>query len=438
MSSIAIVPAPMPLTDSARRLQTRLWSISYGLDVAHAPLDVVEWVSTLYAEYGPLLTSRKPILEWPHFEPTRPATGVLTPLRVGIKLRLPPLLWLLMLDDTRCATTELKERRRGPVMACLAQLVREHGLSLGKEYGYIMRHRDNESAFCRDSEQPVPFLLRFVCHQRLMYSPLRALLALGADPNAPLMYGTKKHSPLFVALTSRDDLDGAQLLLDYGAHLDPALDAGVIWEAMAYEMNLEWYTRLVPLLALHRTALRGLENATATDLGALHRLAHDYVYYPHWDFTGLNHMTTIMHGLHVRVGVSLLTRAKPWADEDDQEGVTQTPTVLQYVRDLKDKTPAAEWERRFCDAEYVPFFHGRVAERQGLRLQELIDVLEPLERAERFSLRPLATAAELALKRSKVFGGLIPELRRIVLRSVPAWAAQPAKENVGHNIQDLI
>jgi hypothetical protein len=96
---ITRVPKPAPITDAARRLQSRLWSVTCGLNKALRPLDVAAWVSTLYAEYGQLLMSREPILQWPHFEPTRPRTGVC--LNTTFKARVPPLLWLLLLDDAR-------------------------------------------------------------------------------------------------------------------------------------------------------------------------------------------------------------------------------------------------------------------------------------------------------------------------------------------------
>jgi hypothetical protein len=101
--NITRVPPPARITDAARRLQSRLWSVTYGLNVASIndknQLDVTAWTSTLFAEYGHLLTSREPILEWPHFEPTRPATLIWTHCDLWFERRIPPLLWLLLLDD---------------------------------------------------------------------------------------------------------------------------------------------------------------------------------------------------------------------------------------------------------------------------------------------------------------------------------------------------
>ncbi len=91
------VPKPAPLTDEALDLQSRLWSVTYGSNIV-ARINVTVWVAALFAEYGQLLTSREPVLEWPHYELTRPQTNMWMPYQYGSKLRVPPLLWLLLLD----------------------------------------------------------------------------------------------------------------------------------------------------------------------------------------------------------------------------------------------------------------------------------------------------------------------------------------------------
>jgi hypothetical protein len=69
--NIVRVSKPAPLTDEALGLQSRLWSVTYGSNIV-ARINVSVWVAALFAEYGQLLTSREPVLEWPHYELTRP------------------------------------------------------------------------------------------------------------------------------------------------------------------------------------------------------------------------------------------------------------------------------------------------------------------------------------------------------------------------------
>lgn len=411
-----IVPAPAPITDAARRLQSRLWSVTYGLDIVAnktVPLDVGAFVATLRAEYGHLLTSRNPILQWPHFEPTRPATGVLIPWTGVETLWVPPLLWLLLLDNRRCVTTETKEGRRGPVIACLALLVRELGMSLNDDYVCISRLRsfDGEpSAIWCEGERPLAFLMGRFCSNGSSPTLLRALLTLGADPNVPQEfddgYGDPpvKCSPLYQSLAIC--LDVAQTLLDYGACLSPVLDVGYIMHAVQHSDDVERHHRLVSLFELNRTALCGLKNPIAMEgiwknVGVFHYLVCQCIDGSESDSLDIDHVMAMIHAFHTRVGVSLLTPTKTSLDDD--EDAPPRP-VLQYVRELKQ----AVWDDT----------------KQRARMQKLIEAIEPMERAERLSLRPLACVAELCLMRSRRSQCLTPELRRMVLRHVPAWAVQ--------------
>jgi hypothetical protein len=439
----ARVPKPPPITDAARRLQSRLWSVTCGLNKALSPLDVASWVSTLYAEYGQLLMSREPILQWPHFEPTRPRTGVV--INTALNARLPPLLWLLLLDDTRCVTVRprlepINKAPRGPLMACLALMVREHGLSLEDKYVHIAEYGSYNglpSECFRFKSRPLSFLMEHFEDTRSSLANLRALLTLGACHKTPLDYDINEHgehqmkSALYYALTSSTGLDAAQVLLDFGARLDPALDGGIMFHAVRRRPCLERYQRLMSLFELNRAALRGMENVHATvkrvyerittDIGVFHELVKVYAEEgtERQDHAHIDSITAMFHGLHTRVGVSLLIPARCifWNDEGDNDAPPLP--VLEYVRGLHQKQ-ALDHDDRDDDDDTT----STTKKQHCARLQRLIEFIEPLDRAERFSLRPLATAAELSLKWSPKFGGLTPELRRMVLRHVLAWAVQ--------------
>ncbi len=429
---ITRVPKPAPLTDEALRLQSRLWRVTYGSNALHInaenPLDVASWVSTLFAEHGQLLTSREPILEWPHYESTSPRRGMWIPYGYGSRLRVPPLLWLLMLDDTRCVTflseEPINDARRGPIMACLALMVREYGLSLEEKYVRIEQFdpfTGEPTAYCRRSIRPLSFLINSFEDTHSPIANLRALLTLGACPNTPVDYVVNEcgehvmKSALYYALTcSSPGLDAAQLLIDFGARLDPMLDGGIMFHAVQEKPSLWRYRRLMSLFERHRAALRGLENVHATlirldnrittNISVFHELVRVYSKgTERQEHARLDSIAAMFRGLHLRVGVSLVMpgRCVSW-DNDDNPAIS----ALEYVRGLHEHS----------------LKYG--SKQDSVHLQKLIDVIEPLDRAERFSLRPLATAAELSLKRSPKFGGLTPELRRMVLRHVLAWAVQ--------------
>ncbi len=240
-------------------------------------------------------------------------------------------------------------------------------------------------------------------------------------------------SALYYAFTSSTGLDAAQLLLDFGACLDPALDGGIMFHAVQEKPSLWRYRRLVSIFESHRGALRGLENTHATmvqldnrittNIGVFHHLVHVYAEGTEQQtHASLDSIAAMFRGLHTRVGVSLLMpgRCVCWDNGDDL-----TITALEYVRGRHEVSVArARWSTS------AGVMKQRVRLQQCVRLQQLIDVIEPLDRAERFSLRPLATAAELSLKRSPKFGALSTELRRMILGHVLAWAVQLQPQRV--------
>ena len=389
------------VTAAARRLQARLWAAAtYGRAAA---ADDKAWVAALFAEHGDLLASRAPIFEWPHYGAPGAAASA--------DMHLTPLMWLLCL---------LNDDASSSIAACLAVLVRERGLSLDDEYAHTFLHVMLGMG-PHERVRPLAFAMRYLGTWQGV-SAMRTLLALAADPNLVDASLGRRHSstqsPLYVALASGTmtrGLDAAQLLLDHGARLDPALDGGVILHALKQVPGRVHLERLVPLLVLarQRGALSGLENASARNgyhhgWGALHWLVHEAVKMPFCDVTRLDRVTAMIRELHLNVGVSTLTPGKAENEyvDNDISMIRATPlrTVLQYMNDA-----LLEWE---------PY------DGQHARLQHLIDFVAPLERAERRALRPLAVAAELSLKRSRLFGGLTLELRRLVLAHVLAWSVQ--------------
>jgi hypothetical protein len=314
-------------------------------------------------------------------------------------------------------------------MACLAIMVRQHGLSLDDEYVHIKQfvfNADTTSRYlCYD--RPLSFFMK--CHIGDIHSNralLRTLLTLRACPNVPVHH---IHSCLYYALTSsKYGLDAAQLLLDFGASLDPALDGGIMYRAVHEHPSLERHHRLISLFEFNRPALRGLENVHATvkdrcepitedgdmyevittDVGVLHELVRVYAEEgtEQQDHAHIESITATFRGLHTRVGVSLLM---PGRSVFLGYNVPALP-VLEYVRALHQQALDLD-----DDAN----------KQRCARFQRLIDVIEPLDRAERWSLRPLATAAELSLKWSPIFGALSKELRRMILGHVLSWNVQP-------------